>query len=66
MATQGRAGRVSRRRTDYKCLARFEKDGLEGLKEKSQAPHVCPHRTSEAVKPPWLRLGKPPHLGPER
>ena len=32
------------RKTGYKWLARFEEEGRRGLRDKSRAPHSCPHR----------------------
>ena len=37
------------RPTGYKWLERYEKEGLEGLKDRSHRPHSCPHRTSDAM-----------------
>lgn len=55
------------RQTGYKWLARFEKDGLEGLKEQSRAPHTCPHHTSEGVEAALVAVRKAhPRWGPEK
>lgn len=32
------------RKTGYKWLARYQEDGRRGLRERSHAPHHCPHR----------------------
>ena len=32
------------RRIGYKWLARYEEEGRRGLKDRSRAPHHCPHR----------------------
>ena len=37
------------RKTGYKWLERYDDEGIVGLKERSHAPHDCPHRMSEAV-----------------
>ena len=37
------------RKTGYKWLARYEREGPDGLRERSRAPHHCPHRISPAV-----------------
>ena len=37
------------RKTAYKWLARYHKQGLEGLLDHSRAPLSCPHRTPENV-----------------
>ena len=37
------------RKTGYKWLARFETGGRPALRERSHAPHACPHRIADAV-----------------
>ena len=37
------------RPTVYKLIERYERYGIEGLKEQSRAPKTCPHRTPEKV-----------------
>jgi putative transposase len=37
------------RKTGYKWLARFEDAGRSGLRDRSRAPHHCPHRISADV-----------------
>lgn len=37
------------RKTGYKWIDRFEADGVEGLSERSRAPHDCPHRIAAVV-----------------
>jgi putative transposase len=37
------------RKTGYKWLARFERDGGEGLQDRSRAPQASPHRTPDPV-----------------
>ncbi|MGH7573723.1 MAG: IS481 family transposase [Longimicrobiales bacterium] len=37
------------RKTGYKWLERFEEEGRQGLRDRSRAPHYCPHRISEPV-----------------
>ncbi|MGI8617720.1 MAG: helix-turn-helix domain-containing protein [Gemmatimonadaceae bacterium] len=32
------------RRIGYKWLARYEEEGRRGLRDRSRAPHHCPHR----------------------
>ena len=55
------------RQTGYKWLARFEKDGLEGLKERSRAPRACPHRTPAVVETVLVAARKAhPTWGPEK
>lgn len=40
------------RPTAYKYLERYEKEGLEGLKEKGRTPHSHPRQTGEAIEKP--------------
>nr|WP_169933966.1 integrase core domain-containing protein [Nonlabens sp. Ci31] len=44
------------RPTAYKLISRFEKDGIEGLKEHSKAPQIHPNRTKEDVLKNILKL----------
>jgi putative transposase len=37
------------RKTGYKWTARYEKNGPDGLRERSRAPHHCPHRIAPEV-----------------
>jgi len=37
------------RRIGYKWLTRFEEEGRRGLKDRSRAPHHCPHRIAEEI-----------------
>lgn len=37
------------RKTGYKWLARYHEDGRRGLRERSHAPHHCPHRIAPAM-----------------
>jgi putative transposase len=37
------------RKTGYKWLTRYEADGPDGLRERSRAPHQCPHRIAPEV-----------------
>lgn len=37
------------RKTGYKWIARYEGEGPDGLRERSRAPHHCPHRISTDV-----------------
>jgi transposase-like protein len=34
------------RRVGYKWLARYKEEGRRGLRDRSRAPHHCPHRIS--------------------
>lgn len=38
------------RRIGYKWLARYEAEGRPGLRDRSRAPHQCPHRIPKAVE----------------
>ena len=44
------------RPTAYKLISRFEKDGIEGLKEHSKAPQMHPNSTKEDVVKNILKL----------
>lgn len=37
------------RKTGYKWLERYRKEGVAGLQDRSRAPLHCPHRTPEAI-----------------
>lgn len=37
------------RRTGYKWLARYEEEGRRGLRDRSRAPHHCPHRIEAEI-----------------
>jgi len=37
------------RKTGYKWVERYEREGPEGLKDQSRRPRMCPHKTDEAV-----------------
>ena len=37
------------RKTGYKWLARYEADGRRGLRDRSHAPHHCPHRIDAGI-----------------
>src|SRR5215470_4885988 len=37
------------RKTGYKWLARYEGEGVDGLRERSRAPRQCPHRIAADV-----------------
>lgn len=37
------------RKTGYKWIMRYEREGPAGLHDRSRAPHVCPHRIAPAV-----------------
>ena len=37
------------RTTGHKWANRFESEGIDGLKERSRAPHTSPHRTPDAI-----------------
>ena len=37
------------RRIGYKWLARYDTEGRPGLRDRSRAPHHCPHQTASSV-----------------
>ena len=48
------------RKTGYKWIGRYEGDGPDGLRDRSRAPHHCPHRMAvQALQLNvwWIRLG---------
>lgn len=44
------------RKTGYKWIARYERDGLLGLEELSRKPHSCPHRTPYSIRKEIIEL----------
>jgi len=53
------------RQAGYTTLERFEKEGVDGLKDRSHAPHTCPHRISEEIRELLLEARRAhPHWGP--
>jgi len=55
------------RKTVRKWLRRFQEGGLAGLKEKSRAPHLIPHKTPPDVEVVVVKLRqRMPAFGPRR
>lgn len=55
------------RKTGYKWLGRYEADGPDGLRERSRAPHHCPHRIdSEAAALICAARRQHPSWGPAK
>jgi len=53
------------RKTGYKWLTRFDEEGLDGLKDRSHAPHHNPRRVAEKIEDAIVAArGKHPHWGP--
>jgi len=59
------------RKTGYKWLARFEEEGRPCLRDRSRAPHQCPHRIPTdvaavicAARGPPSAASRPSHLSP--
>jgi hypothetical protein len=53
------------RKTGYKWLKRYEAGGVEALRERSRAPHHCPHKTDPEVENEIVEFRrKHPHWGP--
>ena len=50
----------------YGWLRRYEADGLEGLKDRSQRPHHSPRATEAEVVEKIVWLGKHYHFGPAK
>ena len=55
------------RQTLHAWLARYEAEGLEGLKDRSHRPASCPHQMPAAVEAALLELRRSrPYWGPRR
>ena len=55
------------RTTAYKYVRRFEEEGLEGLKERSRAPHVLPRQTTPEIRDLLIAARKThPTWGPRK
>ena len=55
------------RRIGYKIVRRYEEEGLDGLKDRSRAPHSSPHRMAVEVEAVLLDARKAkPHWGPRK
>lgn len=55
------------RRVGYKILERYQHEGLDGLKDRSRAPHCSPQRISGAVETVLLEARQAhPHWGPRK
>ena len=55
------------RKTGYKWMDRYEREGPDGLRERSRAPHHCPHRIAADVAAA-ICVGRRQHpsWGPEK
>lgn len=55
------------RKTGYKWWARYTTAGVDGLKDRSRAPHHCPHAVGPEIRELILALrGKQPTWGPKK
>lgn len=55
------------RNTGYKWLDRWDKEGIEGLKDRSRAPDTIPHKTAPDVEKAVCTLRKRlPNFGPKK
>ena len=55
------------RNTGYKWLARYERGGVESLKDQSRAPLTCPHQTATPVEQALLQARREhPTWGPKK
>ena len=54
------------RNTVRRWKRRYEKEGLQGLKERSHAPENCPHKISGRLEQKIIRLRKRSGFGPRR
>ena len=48
------------RKTGYKWLERYRKEGVAGLQDRSRAPLHCPHRTAEVNLEELIEARRPP------
>jgi transposase InsO family protein len=55
------------RKTGYKWLARYDSGGRSALRDRSRAPHTCPHKIAEPVAQLLLTARRQhPDWGPEK
>ncbi len=54
------------RQAFYKWLRRYEEQGLDGLRDRSRAPHVIPHATKPEVVGKIVYLRQHYHFGPHK
>jgi transposase len=54
------------RQTYYKWRKRFEREGLDGLRDRSRRPKSCPHQTPVDVVGKILYLRQNYHFGPAK
>jgi transposase InsO family protein len=55
------------RKTAYKWIHRYEKEGPKGLEDRSHRPHYCPHKTDSAIVEAILKARmKHPTWGPKK
>jgi len=55
------------RECGYKWIRRFERDGVDGLKDQSRAPKTCPHRVDDTIRELLLEARrKHPTWGPKK
>jgi transposase InsO family protein len=55
------------RRVGYKWVERYDKGGVDGLKDQPRAPHRCPHRTPDEARDALIELRKEfPTWGPKK
>jgi transposase InsO family protein len=55
------------RKTGYKWLARYAAEGVDGLADRSRAPHHCPHAVADEIRELILAFrGRHPTWGPKK
>ena len=55
------------RQTAHRWLKRYDREGQEGLRDRSKAPHVIPHKTPEAIEERVLQVRRQyPTWGPRK
>jgi len=54
-------------KTGYKWIDRYKREGVEGLRDRSRAPHGCPHRTPDEVVEQIIEVRRRhPRWGPKK
>ena len=46
------------RKTGHKWVNRYREEGIDGLKDRSRAPHTCPHETSGEIAAEIIAMRK--------
>jgi putative transposase len=54
------------RKTGYKLIERYVAEGVDGLKDRSRAPHHHPHAVSEEIEAAIVTMRSRTRLGDRR